>query len=287
MMTGLSAKALRLYAERGILTPASVEESSGHRRYARSQLQQGMVVDSLRRAKVPLLELAGASGFDFAQWRDKVEMARRMEDFYLDLAKRIAEFDPADLVPVAVEATALDWVAVSVELDIPDDLDGRIQTFAGLARETPQVYAAFAEALDASGVPAADTCWTGMPEGVVARPQLLMARPAPAGAVDAARVEKHVLEATGHRTTVSTGTLPRRYEITFSAREDKRPGTDDDLVGEAASGHLHLLAFEALRRERSLALVGAGARLVVHGPSPFAADESTTPVNIFDVASAR
>lgn len=284
MMTGLSAKALRLYAERGILTPTSVDESTGHRRYARSQLQHGMVVDSLRRAKVPLLQLAGASAFDFAQRRDEVEMARRVEDFHLDLAERIAGFDPTDFVHVAVEAPALDWVGVIVELDIPDDIDGRIQAFAGLAFETPQVYAAFAEALDASGIPAAETSWTAVPDGEPV-PQLLMARPGPAGAVDTARVEKHVLEATGQRTTVSTGTLPRRDEITFIAREKKRP--DADLVDEAASGHLHLLAFEALRQERSLTPIGAGARVLVHGPSPFAPNGSTTPVNVFDVASVH
>lgn len=288
-MTGLSAKALRLYAERGILTPDSVDDVSGHRRYARAQLRHGMVVDALRRAKVPLLRLAETAdggGFDFAQRREEVELARRMEDFHLDVAERIAHSDPRDLVPVAVEMPALEWVGVSVDLDVPDDLDDRIDAFAGLAIETPRVYAAFAEALHDSGVPAAETCWTGVPDGGSGGPRLLMARPAPAGAVDATRVATHVLDATGHRASVSSGTLPARTEITFAARADARPDPDD-LVAEAVSGHLHLLAFEALRRERSLVPVGAGPRIVVNGASPFAPDASTTPVHVFDVVPGR
>lgn len=279
MMTGLSAKALRLYAERGILTPASVDPVTGYRQYARAQLQQGMVTDLLRRAKVPLSELGSGPDFAFSHWREQVEMRRHMEDFYLSLAERVAVFDPATFTPHAVEAPAVDWIGVEIALDVPDDVEGMIQTFAGLAVEAPQVYAAFAEALDEFGVPGSDVCWTATPEGSPREPRMLMARPVavPVGAV---LVEKRVLAATGRRLTVSTGTLPRRQEITFTSVTDS-----DDILDEAASGHLQLLAFEGLRRDRDLTPVGAGARVVVRGPSPYASADPAAATNVFDVVS--
>ena len=278
MMTGLSAKALRLYAERGILTPASVDPSSGHRQYTRAQLQQGMVTDLLRRAKVPLSELGSAPDFGFSQWREQVELRRHMEDFYLSLAERVAGFDPAGFTPHVVEAPAVDWIGVEIALDVPDDIEGMIGTFAGLAVEAPQVYAAFAQALDDLGIPAADVCWTATPEGSPREPRMVMARPV-AVPVDAALVEKRVLAAIGRPLTVSTGTLPRRQEITFVPVVES-----DEILDEAASGHLQLLSFEALRLTRDLSPVGAGARVVVRGPSPYASADPAAAANVFDVA---
>lgn len=291
MMTGLSAKALRLYGERGILTPATVDTSSGHRQYSRSQLRHGMVVDSLRRAKVPLTQLAHASDFDFTRWREEVEMKRHMEDFYLAIAERISSFDPADLVPRVAEAPAMDWIGVSIHLDIPDDVEGALGTFAGLAFETPRIYAAFTDALDTLGVPPADICWTGAPDGTSAQePRMLMARPAPSEPIDMTLVEKHLVKATSRPVTVCAGSLPRRDEITFTPASE-RPATagapNETAIDEAASSHLHLLAFEALRRDRALEPVGRGARVVVHGASMFATDDTSIPVDVFDVLPTR
>ncbi|WP_153394563.1 hypothetical protein [Ornithinicoccus halotolerans] len=42
-----------------------------------------MTVDLLRRAQVPLAELAAGPEFSFARWRSVVEMRRALEDFYL------------------------------------------------------------------------------------------------------------------------------------------------------------------------------------------------------------
>ena len=53
-MTGLSAKALRLYSEREIVTPAFIDRPSGYRYYAPMQLQHGSLVDLLRRARSSL-----------------------------------------------------------------------------------------------------------------------------------------------------------------------------------------------------------------------------------------
>lgn len=54
----LSPKALRLYAERGVLAPAHVDEENGYRRYAESQLETARLVASLRRLEMPLVDVA-------------------------------------------------------------------------------------------------------------------------------------------------------------------------------------------------------------------------------------
>jgi DNA-binding transcriptional MerR regulator len=54
----LSPKALRLYDERGVLTPAEVDESNGYRRYAEGQLETARLVALLRRLEMPLAQVA-------------------------------------------------------------------------------------------------------------------------------------------------------------------------------------------------------------------------------------
>ena len=50
---GLTAKALRLYDELGLLTPAEVDPSNGYRYYAPEQVEQARLVARLRSAGVP------------------------------------------------------------------------------------------------------------------------------------------------------------------------------------------------------------------------------------------
>ncbi len=52
--SGLTRKALRLYDELGLLTPARVEPSSGYRFYAPAQLERARLVAWLRRLGMPL-----------------------------------------------------------------------------------------------------------------------------------------------------------------------------------------------------------------------------------------
>lgn len=56
--TGLSAKALRLYDEMGLLTPADVDACTGYRRYHPHQVRHGAQLAVMRRMGVPL-EVAG------------------------------------------------------------------------------------------------------------------------------------------------------------------------------------------------------------------------------------
>ena len=55
--TRLSQKALRLYGENGVLTPAWVDPESGYRYYRPEQLHTATLVALLRRAGMPLAEI--------------------------------------------------------------------------------------------------------------------------------------------------------------------------------------------------------------------------------------
>jgi DNA-binding transcriptional MerR regulator len=53
----LSAKALRLYDELGLLLPARVDEVSGYRFYEPGQLKQARLISALRQLQIPLPEI--------------------------------------------------------------------------------------------------------------------------------------------------------------------------------------------------------------------------------------
>lgn len=53
----LSPKALRLYAEQGLLLPARVDPSTGYRLYAREQLPRARLIGRLRRMGLPLARI--------------------------------------------------------------------------------------------------------------------------------------------------------------------------------------------------------------------------------------
>lgn len=60
--SGLTAKALRLYDELELLTPAEVDPSNGYRYYAPEQVEQARLVARLRSADVPLARIAAIIG---------------------------------------------------------------------------------------------------------------------------------------------------------------------------------------------------------------------------------
>jgi protein phosphatase len=75
--SGLSQKRLRTYAAAGLLVPAAVDSDTGYRYYAPGQLRDAHVIDALRRAEVPLSDIAEAlrdpSAFDHHQWHRQLE----------------------------------------------------------------------------------------------------------------------------------------------------------------------------------------------------------------------
>jgi DNA-binding transcriptional MerR regulator len=55
--TRLSAKALRLYAEQGLLVPAGIDPGTGYRRYHRDQVPRGRLIARLRALDLPLARI--------------------------------------------------------------------------------------------------------------------------------------------------------------------------------------------------------------------------------------
>jgi DNA-binding transcriptional MerR regulator len=62
--TRLSAKALRLYAEQGLLLPDDVDPSSGYRGYAAGQVERARLIAALRRAGMPLARVRDVVDLD-------------------------------------------------------------------------------------------------------------------------------------------------------------------------------------------------------------------------------
>ncbi|GAA3932592.1 MerR family DNA-binding transcriptional regulator [Microbacterium soli] len=108
-LTGLSVKALRHYDETGALVPADVDDRSGYRLYAESQVRAGVVIRALRDAGVPLPEASTAiAGGDaeqaLAAHRVRVLEQREREDRAFHDAARMLR---ALAVPVNVSERSM------------------------------------------------------------------------------------------------------------------------------------------------------------------------------------
>jgi DNA-binding transcriptional MerR regulator len=68
----LSAKALRLYDELGLLPPARVDEVSGYRSYETGQLKQARLIAALRQLEVPLAEIKAILALEPVQAAERV-----------------------------------------------------------------------------------------------------------------------------------------------------------------------------------------------------------------------
>ncbi|MEU9114811.1 MerR family transcriptional regulator [Streptomyces sp. NPDC048483] len=95
----LSAKALRLYDELGLLTPAHVDPHNGYRHYAPAQLERARLVAWLRRLGMPLARIrevcelapgpaAGAVAAYWAQVEADTAARRDLAAFLVDQLKR-------------------------------------------------------------------------------------------------------------------------------------------------------------------------------------------------------
>ncbi|HTV10473.1 MAG TPA: MerR family transcriptional regulator [Acidimicrobiales bacterium] len=70
----LSAKALRLYDELGLLVPARVDEGSGYRFYEHGQLKQARLIAALRQLQIPLAEIKAILPLEPAQAAERVRV---------------------------------------------------------------------------------------------------------------------------------------------------------------------------------------------------------------------
>lgn len=78
-LSGLSPKRLRTYAAAGLLTPTAIDPTSGYRYYSPGQLREAKVVETLRRAGVPLVEIRAILRSPSAERFDAWEAQMRTE----------------------------------------------------------------------------------------------------------------------------------------------------------------------------------------------------------------
>ena len=114
-MTGLSHRALRLYAERGLLVPAHVDEATGYRYYDVHSIRAAEMIRLLRRLGVPLGEMRlyiDAAATDrleetLTQQKQRLEQEQARLDAALKLLGRIDELDGMFRAAPAVELVEL------------------------------------------------------------------------------------------------------------------------------------------------------------------------------------
>ena len=114
-MTGLSHRALRLYADRGLLPPAHVDETTGYRYYDVHSIRAAEMIRLLRRLGVPLGEMRlyiDAAATDrleetLAQQKQRLEQEQARLDAALRLLGRIDELDGMFRAAPAVELVEL------------------------------------------------------------------------------------------------------------------------------------------------------------------------------------
>ncbi|WP_229795962.1 DNA polymerase III subunit beta family protein, partial [Saccharothrix coeruleofusca] len=81
--SGLTASALRFYADVGLLRPATVDDSSGYRYYAPEQVDRAVLVRRLREIDMPLESIA--------EVLDGRDAARIIDDHVVRLAHRVRQ----------------------------------------------------------------------------------------------------------------------------------------------------------------------------------------------------
>ncbi len=101
-LTWLSPKALRLYQSQGLLDPAEIDHSSGYRYYAPSQIPIARRIALLRRAGVPLAEIAA-----FLEVPTKTQIEAWQRDLDVGIAERHRLLDYVSLTLDSTEVTAM------------------------------------------------------------------------------------------------------------------------------------------------------------------------------------
>jgi DNA-binding transcriptional MerR regulator len=88
----LSLKAIRLYAERGVLAPSRVDPASGYRYYDTAQLEQAHLVVMLRQLQVPLAEVKELLGCDPADAATRIAEYWRTVEAAHDARRALADY---------------------------------------------------------------------------------------------------------------------------------------------------------------------------------------------------
>src|SRR5215510_14928608 len=86
-ITGLSAKTLRFYHEKGLLAPTSVDETTGYRFYDESKIEKARVIMRLRQMEFSIEDILSV----FAQCSDDADILNHLERQKQSLQQRISE----------------------------------------------------------------------------------------------------------------------------------------------------------------------------------------------------
>ncbi|MER6990063.1 MerR family transcriptional regulator [Saccharopolyspora hirsuta] len=158
-LTGLSAKALRIYDKQGLLEPADVDPWSNYRRYSAGQLETAIRLKALRAADVGLAEaqraLRGSEEATavLAEHRERVAAERARQDEALAAATALLERPLCwDVRERQVEAQH--WVGAALPVD--DDLADEQADLA---------FGALFRALAAEDNPPTGPFWSSMRAG--------------------------------------------------------------------------------------------------------------------------
>jgi serine/threonine protein phosphatase PrpC len=134
-LSRLSAKALRLYDELGLLRPVVVDPANGYRRYAPEQLERARLVAWLRRIGMPLAEITAVVGLPGVQAADAVGKYWQQVEADTDARRQLA----ADLVEYLSGKDTAMSAALAVKY--------AVRTDRGLVREANQDFAYAGEQL--------------------------------------------------------------------------------------------------------------------------------------------
>lgn len=260
LQTGLTQRALRLYAERGILAPASADPINGYRRYAPEQVRTGMLVRALREASVPMAELAALDSFSITEHRESLRKKRMAEDEALLVAETINDFDAADWPVTVTPAGAQAWAGVRILEDFTEDESGdAVLEALGDNEIANRCFGVLFEELAGRGNRADGAFWTAMGEGgEPGSVALTLCWPVPTDPRDGdwdglvAAVEARTAGLSPTSLSVVAGVLPARRELSCRSAW---PGDDADPVQMMLSGMgptLALQEYQAAHAERPL-----------------------------------
>ncbi|MEU5849362.1 MerR family DNA-binding transcriptional regulator [Saccharopolyspora shandongensis] len=179
-LTGLSAKALRLYDKQGLLKPAAVDRWSNYRRYSADQLEVAIRLKALRAADIGLAEAERAllgrreAVEVLEEHRARLAEQRRRQDAALEAATALLDGDAPDWEIQERQADAQHWVGVALPLS------------DGADEEANAAFGALWEALAAADNAPVGPFWSSIRAGSTEDDVELLccwpvARPAPAG----------------------------------------------------------------------------------------------------------
>jgi DNA-binding transcriptional MerR regulator len=121
-LTWLSPKALRIYQAQGLLEPAKVDPPSGYRYYTPSQISVAARIALLRRAGIPLAEIAeflrDPSPDRVAKWTTALDAEVSEKRRLLGHISRLTETNEETIVPDLNASTLRRAIPVLASLDL-------------------------------------------------------------------------------------------------------------------------------------------------------------------------